>query len=176
MALLGNIIDSVESGVPIGNYLSQFFANLYLAYFDHWIKETKHMKFYYRYADDIVVLGDNKDDLHDLLHEIRAYLGNLKLKVKKNYQVFPVDSRGIDFLGYRFYHTHILLRKSIKQKFCRRVAKLSKMQKQPSAKFYQQQIASWWGWCKYCDSKHLISKIQKQIPYELTFTRAKRAL
>ena len=42
--LLGNIIDSVpdKEGVPIGNYLSQYFANLYLAYFDHWIKEVKY--------------------------------------------------------------------------------------------------------------------------------------
>lgn len=38
--LLDGIIDSTD-GVPIGNYLSQFFANLVLAYFDHWIKEVK---------------------------------------------------------------------------------------------------------------------------------------
>lgn len=44
---------------------------------------------------------------------IRAYLVGLKLKVKRNYQVFPVDSRGIDFLGYVFRHTHTRLRKSI---------------------------------------------------------------
>lgn len=127
LALLDEIIDSVPSGVPIGNYLSQYFANLYLAYFDHWLKETKGVKYYWRYADDIVILSPNKDTLHSLLHEIRAYLhDNLKLKVKRNYQVFPVDSRGIDFLGYVFYHSHTLLRKSIKQKLCRRVAKMKK--------------------------------------------------
>lgn len=37
LQLLDEIIDSAE-GVPIGNYLSQFFANLYLTYFDHWLK------------------------------------------------------------------------------------------------------------------------------------------
>lgn len=36
--LLDNIIDSAE-GLPIGNYLSQYLANFYLTYFDHWIKE-----------------------------------------------------------------------------------------------------------------------------------------
>lgn len=95
LALLDEIIDSTD-GVPIGNYLSQYFANLFLAYFDHWLKEEKRVKYYWRYADDIVILAPNKDVLHGLLHEIRAYLrDNLNLAVKRNYQVFPVDSRGI---------------------------------------------------------------------------------
>ncbi|MDR1338620.1 MAG: RNA-directed DNA polymerase, partial [Prevotellaceae bacterium] len=55
LALLDEIIDSAD-GVPIGNYLSQYFANLYLAYFDHYIKETEQVKYYFRYADDIVIL------------------------------------------------------------------------------------------------------------------------
>lgn len=80
------------------------------------MKETKRVKYYWRYADDIVILAPNKEVLHELLHEIRAYLKGLKLRVKRNYQVFPVDSRGIDFLGYVFYHTHTLLRKSLKSR------------------------------------------------------------
>ena len=171
--LLDEIIDSVPNGVPIGNYLSQYFANIVLAYFDHWLKEKKGVKYYWRYADDLVILAPNKESLHSLLHEMRAYLrDNLHLKVKNNYQVFPVDSRGIDFLGYVFFHTHTLLRKTIKQKLCRRVAKLQKRKVVPTQKEYQQQICSWWGWCKYCDSVNLMSKIQKSIPYELKFVRA----
>lgn len=155
-----------------GNYLSQYFANLVLAYFDHWLKETKRVKYYWRYADDIVILAPNKEVLHELLHEIRAYLKGLKLRVKRNYQVFPVDSRGIDFLGYVFYHTHTLLRKSIKQKLCRRVAKLNKRKIVPSKADYKQQICSWWGWCKYCDSLNLMNKLSKTFPYEIRFNRA----
>lgn len=177
LALLDEIIDSVPSGVPIGNYLSQYFANLYMAYFDHWLKETKGVKYYWRYADDIVILAPNKEVLHSLLHDIRAYLrDNLKLKVKRNYQVFPVDSRGIDFLGYVFYHSHTLLRKSIKQKLCRRVTKLNKRKVAPTKEQYKQQICSWWGWCKYCDSINLMSKLQNSFPYEIKFNRAKRTL
>lgn len=59
LIILDEIIDSAQ-GVPIGNYLSQFFANLYLTYLDHWIKEEKHIKYYFRYADDIVILGKEK--------------------------------------------------------------------------------------------------------------------
>ena len=177
LALLDEIIDSVPAGVPIGNYLSQYFANLYLAYFDHWLKERKGVKHYFRYADDIVILSDDKDFLHSLLHDIRAYLrDNLKLKVKKNYQVFPVDARGIDFVGYVFRHTHTRLRKSIKQALCRRVAILNKRKIVPTMEKYKQQICSWWGWCKYCNSINLLNKLSKSFPYEIKFVRAKRPL
>ena len=94
--LLDEIIDSAP-GLPIGNYLSQYFANFYLAYFDHWIKETKRVKYYFRYADDMVILASNKSDLHKLLFEMRQYLLGLKLDIKDNYQVFPVEERGIVF-------------------------------------------------------------------------------
>jgi len=68
--LLDHIIDSSE-GVPIGNYLSQFFANIYLSYFDHWVKEKMGVKYYYRYADDIVILHKDKSFLHKLFDEMK---------------------------------------------------------------------------------------------------------
>lgn len=147
LQLLDEIIDSAP-GVPIGNYLSQYLANLYLAYFDHWIKEVKGVKYYYRYCDDIVILGSNKEQLHSLFHEIKNYLSqNLKLEIKKNYQVFPVDSRGIDFVGYVFRHTHILLRKSIKK---------GMINKQHNPK----SLASYYGWCKHCNAINLLKKLK----------------
>lgn len=151
LTLLDSIIDSAN-GVPIGNYLSQYFANLYLAYFDHWIKETMKVKYYYRYADDIVILNSSKDELHGLFNDIQQYLNkNLKLKIKSNYQIFPVDVRGIDFVGYRFYHTHILLRKSIKKSFARAVKRAGKYSKQVQSSYY--------GWAKHCNSKNLLKKL-----------------
>ena len=159
LSVLDEIIDSAP-GIPIGNYLSQFFANLYLSYFDHWLKEEKKISYYYRYADDMVVLGDSKESLHVLLSEIREYfMDNLRLMLKSNYQIFPVDSRGIDFVGYVFYHNHIAMRKSIKKNFCRKVAKLN--QESISAKEYKMRISSWIGWSKHCDSRNLIKKIIK---------------
>lgn len=147
--LLNDIIDS-SSGVPIGNYLSQYFANFYLTYFDHWIKEQYAVKYYFRYADDLVILSDNKPYLHKLLLEIKRYLmDNLKLTVKSNYQVFPVEARSIDFVGYRFYHTHTLLRKSIKQNFARMIANRKN----------DASIASYYGWAKHADTIHLLKKL-----------------
>lgn len=59
LSLIDEIIDSAP-GLPIGNYLSQYFANFYLTYFDHWLKEVKKVKYYFRYADDMVILSDSK--------------------------------------------------------------------------------------------------------------------
>ena len=147
--LLDNIIDSAD-GVPIGNYLSQYFANFYLSGFDHWLKETKRVKYYFRYADDMVILSNDKEYLHRLLADIREYLAiELKLTVKENYQIFPVDVRGIDFLGYVFYHTHIMLRKSIKKNFARMLAIRPR----------QESIAPYLGWLKHCNGKHLTKKL-----------------
>ena len=147
--LLDEIIDSVD-GIPIGNYLSQYFANLYLTYFDHWLKEGKSVKYYFRYADDMVILSSDKKYLHSLLNDIRDYLTNhLDLTIKGDYQIFPIAVRGIDFLGYVFFHTHILLRKSIKKRF-------GKMMKYNKNKL---SYDSYNGWLKHCNGKHLLKKL-----------------
>ncbi len=146
---MDEIIDSTI-GLPIGNYLSQYFANFYLTYFDHWIKEDNAIKNYFRYADDIVILSSNKEHLHNILRDIRAYFKDkLKLEIKNTYQIFPVEARGIDFVGYVFYHTHTRLRKSIKKRFAKAVSKI----KDP------QVIAAYYGWAKHCNSKHLLKKL-----------------
>lgn len=149
--LLDEIIDSAP-GLPIGNYLSQYLANYYLTYFDHWMKEEKRVRYYFRYADDLVILSAGKPELHCLLNDIRNYLTEkLKLRVKENYQVFPVAIRGIDFVGYKFYHTHILVRKSIKKRFCRM------MLRKPNSG----SIASYQGWLGHANTKNLVNKFKK---------------
>ena len=143
--LLDEIISSVPNGVPIGNYISQYAANLYLAYFDHWIKEEKQVKYYFRYCDDIVILAPGKEYLHSLFVDIKNYLDiNLTLNIKKNYQIFPVKDRGIDFVGYKFYHDHVLLRKRIKVNMMKKISQINKLK--ITNKEYKQQIASYWGW------------------------------
>lgn len=157
LALLDEIIDSAD-GVPIGNYLSQFFANLYLAYFDHWVKEELKVKYYYRYADDIVLLSDSKQQLRSWLLAIKMYLRVvLNLKLKDNYQIFPVDSRGVDFVGYVCYHNYTKLRKSIKKKMLRTINS-----DEPDKTILDRKLASYFGWLKYCNSKNLLKKIYQQ--------------
>lgn len=160
LSLLDEIIESAQ-GVPIGNYLSQFFTNLYLTYLDHWIKEQKKVRYYFRYADDIVILGRDKQELRDLFYNIQDYLNNkLKLNFKDNWQIFKVDSRGIDFVGYRIFHTHTLLRKHIKKNFCKKINKLNKKQNLDKDT-YKQKICSYIGWIKYCNGRNLLNKMSK---------------
>ncbi|PQJ09565.1 reverse transcriptase [Flavipsychrobacter stenotrophus] len=150
--LLDEIIDSAE-GLPIGNYLSQFLANFYLSYFDHWLKEVVKVKYYFRYADDLVILSSNKNELHRVLALIREYMEcNLNLEVKDNYQVFPIDTRGLDFVGYKIYHSHTLIRKSIKKSFARMMASNPDMQS----------IAAYKGWLTHADGKHLEKKLTNE--------------
>lgn len=147
--LLDEIIDSAP-GLPIGNYLSQYLANFYLTYFDHYIKEVLKVKNYSRYADDIVITHWSKEYLHRLLRLIETYFKtHLKLEIKSNWQVFLVDARGIDFGGYVHFHKYVLIRKSIKKRF----ARMLKKRRNP------QSIASYLGWLKHCNSKNLMKKL-----------------
>jgi len=127
LRLIQKIIDTTERGVPIGNFTSQWFANFYLETLDHYIKEKLGAKYYVRYIDDLVVFGRNKKKLHALRKKLFAYAKDeLALEVKGNWQVFPVRARGVDFLGYVYFHTHIRQRDRNYLSFtrqCRRVKK-----------------------------------------------------
>jgi hypothetical protein len=153
--ILDEIIDST-SGVPIGNYLSQFFGNLYLTYFDHWMKEEKLCKYYFRYCDDIVVLHESKEFLHSLRKEVQYYLNTeLNLYLKSNHQVFPIEARGLDFVGYKFYPSYVLLRKSIALAFKRKSA-IVLNNRFISLKHCLNSLASYKGWIKHCSGNSLL--------------------
>lgn len=178
--LLDEIIDSAD-GLPIGNYLSQYLANLFLAYFMHYVNERMHTDIgkaepfdATEYADDIALFADNKQDLHRAYREIKRYLGEeLNLTIKGNYQIFPIannrydtSGRALDYVGYKFYRKQKLIRKSIKKNFCRRTARLNKRQPPLDTKAYKQEVAPWLGWAKHSNSKHLLKTIIKQEHYE----------
>ncbi len=97
----------------------------------------------------MILFSNNKEDLHKILNLIRIYLkDNLKLELKSNYQIFPVNKRGIDFIGYVFRHTHIRLRPSIKKRFIKMI-KHNKNKKS---------IASYFGWILHCNGVNLRNK------------------
>lgn len=163
--LIDEIIDSAP-GLPIGNYLSQYLANLYLAYFMHWCNEVLRIDCD-EYADDIVFYADSKERLRSAFVQIRSKLeSELRLKVKGNYQIFPVaenrfdrHGRAIDYVGYKFFRAQRLIRKSIKQNFCRAAARLNKMQPLLPVNEYKQTLASWFGWAQHSNSKHLLKTV-----------------
>jgi RNA-directed DNA polymerase len=146
--LLGGIIDSAP-GLPIGNYLSQYLANFYLAYFDHWVKEIQKVLYYFRYADDMIFLASEKPFLHRLLFNIKTYLKEkLDLTIKQNYRIAPVRC-GIDFLGYIFRHGYTKIRPEIKQTCARMLSK------NPNP----QSIYSYIGWFCHANTINLQNKL-----------------
>lgn len=158
--LLFEIIDSTpgEVGIPIGNYLSQYGGNFYFCTFDHWIKEVKRVKYYYRYMDDCVLLGPDKETLHALRKEIETYFKEtLALDLKDNWQVFPVDARGIDFVGYRVFRDYTLLRKSTAKNIKKRMRLIRKKWESGQDLTLNDYgaVNSYGGWLKHCDSYRL---------------------
>ncbi len=175
-----------EHGLPIGNYLSQYLANLCLCYFMHWVnerladlvKETLGMAEKPRiacteYADDIVFYADRKDVLHEVLKLVRTEIEDgLALRIKDNWQIFPVaknrqdkHGRALDYVGYKFFREQKLMRKGIKQNYCRQVARLNKRDPELSDKAYKQAIAPWLGWAKHSNSRHLLKTTIKPQYY-----------
>lgn len=165
--LLDEIIYSYElDGIPIGNYLSQYYANLYLTYFDHFVKEVLKVKYYIRYMDDMVLFAKTKEQLHEWLIAIDNYLtSNLNLELKSNYQIFPVDERGVDFVGYRHFRSYVLLRKSTAIKFKRISLKIQKKGYVNDHDYAS--INSYLGILKWCDSYRIRQKYIKPIKHLL---------
>lgn len=166
--LLDEIIDSTDgdTGVPIGNYLSQYSGNMYLSWFDHWIKEEKHVKHYFRYMDDIVIFSSNKDELHNLKHDIDEYFwNNLRLEVKHNWQIFPTYVRGVDFVGYRIFLNFTILRKSTCKNMKSKLIKLNKkrLKGEPLTLSDWCSVNSYTGWMIHCDSYRLNMKYVEPI-------------
>ncbi len=165
LELLDKIIDSAK-GLPIGNYMSQYLANIYLSDFDHYCKEQLGIKYYFRYCDDIIFMHADKNQLHHIYLEIRDYLAkNLKLNIKNNWQIFPIDKRGIDFLGYKFYHSYTLLRKRIAQKGLKLSAQICKKRRINTREM--RSIISYYSWLKHCNALHLKNKIYNDELYNI---------
>lgn len=159
LSWLNKTIQSTE-GIPIGSFTSQYFVNIYLGFLDHYIKEVLRVKYYFRYADDMVIFASTKEELHYIKQKIFGIIYNfLLVEVKSNYQIFPIDSRGVNFVGYIFYHNKTLLRKSIKIK----MFKLINKYKSGKITFdeLKRSFASYQGWLKFCDSKNLLRKIEQ---------------
>lgn len=164
LALLDAIIDSVLSGVPIGNYLSQYFGNLFLSAIDHAAKEILKLRYYYRYCDDIVVFASSKEELHAAREWFAAELAKIGLKLKPNWQVFPVDSRGVDFLGYVFFHGKTRIRGRIASKFRQRMRLVRKHWHRMDSKKLLSSVMSYYGWLKFANAGRLfISNVTPEL-------------
>ena len=139
-------------GIPVGALTSQLFANIYLNHLDHYIKDDLGIKYYIRYMDDFVILGQSKQSLRELLHEIEAfYACELCLTLNPKTAIFPI-SRGIDFCGYRTWPTHTLPRrrniKRAKERF--RILKRLWQKRKVSLEKIRASVMSFLGYVSHC--------------------------
>lgn len=111
-------------GLPIGNLTSQFWGNVYLSSFDHFVKRELRAEGYVRYVDDFLLFGDGKEVLHEWKAKIIRRLEKLRLSLHEP-QVFPVET-GIPFLGFRIYPSHRRLKQRRGIAFQRRFRRLYK--------------------------------------------------
>ena len=152
---------SAEVGIPIGNYTSQFFANIYLTELDYYIKRDLKIRFYVRYMDDFILLLNTKEECRTIKKKIDDFLNNkllLELNYKSRYYPF---SMGVNFCGYRIFTTHRLLRNSSKKKIKNNVKKWNKLWAKNNLSFPDtiQSLNSWLGHASHCNSYHLQQKV-----------------
>lgn len=110
-----------KKGIPIGNYTSQFFANIYLTEMDVFIKQKLKIKYYIRYMDDFILLVNSKEEAKEVLEKIRDFLKEkLKLELNKKTNYFKCK-QGVNFLGYHIYIEKMKLLNNNKKKMYKRV-------------------------------------------------------
>ena len=133
--LLSQVIDSFETknhiyamadicktGLPLGNLTSQLLVNIYMNEFDQFMKRELKVKHYIRYADDFVILQNNKMELDKLLPKISLFLGEkLKLQLHPDKVFIKTIASGVDFLGWAHFPKHRVLRTSTKRKMFRNI-------------------------------------------------------
>ena len=168
--LVHNIVYSIKSGknVPIGNYTSQWFGNLYMNELDQELKHQYKIKNYIRYCDDFILFHNSKRYLQEIANIIEEFLAKrLQLRLSKC-SVFPVR-HGIDFLGYRHFRKYILLRKNTVKRVRRRLKKLPQMMEtgRITMEQFRSSLASTAGWLRWANTHNLSIKLQMNNLMEL---------
>ncbi|MEK6914047.1 MAG: reverse transcriptase domain-containing protein [Nanoarchaeota archaeon] len=101
-----------RKGIPLGNLTSQFFANIYLHEIDFFIKHKLKCRYYIRYVDDFIIINKSKLQLELYKKEINNFLKEkLELELHPDKSKISSLSNGIDFVGFRIFYYHRLLRK-----------------------------------------------------------------
>lgn len=125
--LLEKVISSFQigtgnKGLPLGNLTSQLFANVYLNKLDQFVKHKIGARYYIRYADDFVILSEDREWLKRQIGPIQSFLSdNLKLELHPNKLFLKTVSSGVDFLGWAHFPDHRVLRRATKRRMFRKL-------------------------------------------------------
>lgn len=172
LRLLFKIIDSADIidllGLPLGNTLSQISANIYMNKTDQFAKRRLSVKYYVRYADDLIIILPNKLEADRVLSEMIRFL-NIELELNANAnktKSFPL-SQGINSIGYKIQPTHKLLRNDSKKRIKRKAKAIpsliadGKITKEKA----EQMLNSWKGHAEHANSKNFIDRMIERCGY-----------
>ena len=158
LILLRQIIPTSGKGIPIGSLTSQIFANVYGNVIDRFIHFELGHRHWARYMDDIVILDNDPERLKQSFVRIKSFSqDHMGMGISK-WQLSPV-SKGIDFLGYRIWSSHKLLRKDSVFRAKRKVSNCVKHKDQDAL---QKFIGSWSGHAKWADTHNLFTWMEKR--------------
>ncbi len=162
-------------GLPIGNYTSQFFANVYLNELDQYAKRTLKCRYYFRYMDDVVILNQSSARLRTVAKLINQFLREkLKIELHPKKIILQSAGKGLDFLGYIVRSQYTLSRKRVVGNLKKKLKYFNKALSQIPAdgafreeeaeqtvKSAQAAVNSYWGHFKHADCGRLKNKIYK---------------
>lgn len=154
-------------GIPIGNYTSQFFANIYLNELDQYIKRVLKIKYYTRYMDDFILILKTKQECIEIKKKIEIFLANnLKLSLNDKSRYYPYKM-GVNFCGYRIFTSHKLLRLSSKKKIKKNIKQWNYQFANGTLNINHsiQSLNAWIGHSSHCNSYHLQQKILKSCNF-----------
>jgi RNA-directed DNA polymerase len=162
LQLLDEIIDSVggSTNVPIGNFLSQWFGNLYLNELDTRAKQIYHSPAYLRYCDDFLFFSNDKNELNYIRKTVEKWLGReLQLSLSKASLFYT--AQGVDFLGYRYFPTKVLLRKRTAKRVKKRMTTIIPEVESGilSINSAMSIVGSYFGWIKHAQTYNLRLRI-----------------
>ena len=146
--------------MPLGNLTSQSFANIYLNELDQFVKHKLKAKYYIRYVDDFVILHQSKEQLEIWKSEIETFLlEKLKLELHPDKSKIISLSKGIDFVGFRNFYHHRLLRKRNIRSIKRRISLFK--EGVISEEKFNEMFQGWNAYAKWANSYNLKKKLIK---------------
>lgn len=156
LSLIEAMLPTQGNGLPIGSLTSQLFANVYGSEVDRFIHFKLGAREWTRYMDDIVVLSNNPYELRNWFEDIEQFsIERLGLRMSK-WQISPV-TRGINFLGYRIWPRHKLMRK---QSVTTAKRKISRYIKTEDHEKLDKFLASWRGHASHADTCNLFNHLE----------------
>lgn len=154
-AVWGRWSETPGQGIPLGSALSSLLSNLYLDLFDHWIKDEKGVKFYVRYADDMVFLSSEREELDRLFDEMSFFLADKPaLSLNERKTMIKRTGDGLDFLGYRLFYHHMLLRRKNMKKMKKRLSRMTREYARGdlAPNDVTRSLAGWLGYAGFADT------------------------